>query len=81
MVENKPKFTLTNRNGKVTLRVEFDERGRFIAEVPNKDLTNEVQQAIISAFYCGLEAQHDFIVKQCRNTRSINDQKQFEIEI
>ena len=44
-------------------------------------LTNEVQQAIISAFYCGLEAQHDFIVKQCRNTRSINDQKQFEIEI
>ena len=81
MDENKPKFTRTNRNGKVTLRVEFDERGRFIAEVPNKDLTNEVQQAIISAFYCGLEAQHDFIVKQCRNTRSINDQKQFEIEI
>lgn len=81
MGENKPKFTRTNRNGKVTLRVEFDERGRFIAEVPNKDLTNEVQQAIISAFYCGLEAQHDFIVKQCRNTRSINDQKQFEIEI
>jgi hypothetical protein len=81
MGENKPKFTRTNRNGKVALRVEFDERGRFIAEVPNKDLTNEVQQAIISAFYCGLEAQHDFIVKQCRNTRSINDQKQFEIEI
>ena len=80
-MENKPKFTRIKKNGKVSLKVYFDERIRFIAEVNGKDLTNEVQAAIISAFYCGLEAQHDFIVKSCRIPHSIHDKKVFEIEI
>ena len=80
-MENKPKFTKKKKNGKVSLKVDFDERIRFIAEVNGKDLTNEVQAAIISAFYCGLEAQHDFIVKSCRIPHSIHDKKVFEIEI
>ena len=80
-MENKPTFTRINKNGKVSLRVDFYESIRFIAEINDKDLTNEVQAAIISAFYCGLEAQHDFIVNSCRIPHSIHDKKVFEMEI
>jgi hypothetical protein len=58
----KPKFTRINRNGKAALFADLDNHSVCICEIPNKELTNEVQKAIISAYYKGAFQQRALIL-------------------
>jgi len=50
-----PKFRITNRDGKKSLWVN----NRNIWDLEAKVLTKDVKQAIISAYYIGMQDMHD----------------------
>jgi hypothetical protein len=60
-----PKFYTTKRAGKIALWVSMSKNGDYnIWDVSEKNWNEEVQGAVISAFYRGVEC-HTMLVKRC----------------
>jgi hypothetical protein len=61
-----PKFYTTKRDGKVALWVSMpDGADRNIWDISSHNWSEEVQKAIVSAFYRGAECQQN-LVSRCR---------------